>query len=219
MKLTIEYVKARFAGFNTLYFGGKLPEPVFKIMNSRTRLGMFVCRKERKGFFLTRRVVENVIKLSSYYDATERDYDNILLHEMIHYYISYSGRRDNSMHGRLFTAEMERLNACGWQITVSVNTRQWSVAERNKVSRYCVLALKTTNGHSFLSVVNPAYRNRIDRMAKASPQVAAHGWYESTDDFFASFPRVRSLRCRRVKASEYNRMMLVMRPQKVDGNE
>ena len=212
MKLTVEYLKTRFAVFNTCYFGGKLPEPAFKIMNSRTRLGMFTCRKERKGFFLTRRVVENTIKISSFYDATARDYDNILLHEMIHYYISHSGRRDNSMHGRLFMAEMERLNNCGWQITVSVDTRKWTIAERNIASSYRVIALTTTAGQHCLSVVNPAYISRIDRMAKSSPRIAGYGWYDSTDAFFASFPRVRSLRCRRVRAEEYRRLMAVMTP-------
>lgn len=217
MKITTDYLRGRFASFNAAYFGGKLPEPQFVVSNSRTVLGQFRCRRERKGLFGRYRNTGYMIKVSVYYDVTEREYDNVLLHEMIHYHIAYSGRRDSSAHGPLFRNEMERLNACGWNISVSTATRHWAVAERNRRTEYIVLALVTTDGRRLLSVVNPKYVARIDAMASRSPLVERHDWYTSADDYFASFPQSRSLRGRIMKHAEFDRRVKSMTPMMVGG--
>lgn len=211
MRVSTEYLRSRFGTFNAEYFGGALPEPRFVVSNSRTILGQFSCRRERKWPFGRTRMTDYTIKVSGYYDMTERDCDNVLLHEMIHYRIAFGGLRDTSPHGQVFRREMARLNACGWNISVSTRTRQWAVAERNRRGPYTVLALTTTDGRRMLSVANPAYAARIDSIAARSAAVRERAWYVSDDDYFASFPRARSLRGRIVDSAEFARVTARMR--------
>lgn len=204
-----------FRTFNVAYFGGRLPEPRIVTTNSRTILGQFRCHRRRLRWLGTRSgLTDLTIKISTYYDAAERDYQNTLLHEMIHLAIACGGRRDTSPHGRLFRAEMDRLNSgYGWSIRVSTPTKTWPVAERNRKQRsHCILMLTMADGRRFVSVVNPAYAERIDRMAGRAPGIRSHAWYTSHDDYFARFPKVRSLRGRCLKAGEAGRLMAMMTP-------
>ncbi len=209
MTLTTEHLRQWFASFNTEYFGGELPEPVLKVSNSRTMLGQFRCRRQRKWPFGRNRMTDFTIKVSAYYDTGEREYRNTLLHEMIHYHIAYHGLKDTSPHGKTFRAIMERLNReHGWDIRVSTPARKWVVAERNVRAGYDVLVINAADGRRLVAVANPAYRERLDAMARRTRAIAGHRWYTSGDAFFASFPRVRTLRGRVVTESELTEKIL-----------
>lgn len=209
---TTDYIRSRFASFNATYFDGKLPEPQFCVRNSRTVLGRFSYRRKRKWLFGRYRITDYAIMVSSYYDMEASDLDNILLHEMIHFYIAYRNLRDTSTHGRLFHREMERLNACGWNINVTTSTRRMTVTERNRKLFYIVLAIVTTDGRYFLTVANQKYIARMDDMAARSSLVQSHVWYISVDEFFASFPLSRSLRGRSVSHEEFEQRVESMMP-------
>ena len=148
MDITTDILAIYFDKFNKAYFDGKLPVPRFAVTNSRTILGQFICTRERRKILRPSVCTGFTIKVSRYYDITERDYHNILLHEMIHYHIAYHGMRDTSPHGVLFKRMMNTLNSHGWHITVSTNTRQWAVAEANRKAQYNVLTLTATDGRS-----------------------------------------------------------------------
>lgn len=208
MRVSTEYLQNRFGTFNTAYFGGILPVPRFVVSNSRTVLGKFCCLRQRAGLLRRAVCTDFTIMVSAWYDVTERDYDNVLLHEMIHYYIAFRQLRDTSAHGPLFRREMKRLNALGWNINVTTRTGQWTVAERNRRGRYTVLALTTSDGRHFLSVVNPSYSARIDIMAAGLPNIIWRAWFVSDDDdYFAKFARARSLRGRVVPSAEFRRIV------------
>lgn len=201
-----EKLEQLFDHFNEAYFGGKLPKVRLVVSNSRTQLGQFRCEQRRRWFLGSPVMANPVIKVSAYYKLPERETMNILLHEMIHYYIAWSGKRDTSSHGRLFRQWMDRLNReHGWNIRVSVPTGQWAVAERNRKKDYLVLALQTVKGHRMLSVVNPEYQALIEREIQHAPAVLCHQWLHSDDAYFSGFPAVRSLRCRRVTVEVYDK--------------
>ncbi len=209
MTLTTEHLRLWFTAFNTEYFGGELPEPALKVSNSRTMLGQFTCRRQRKWPFGRNRLTDFTIKVSAYYDTGEREYRNTLLHEMIHYHIAYRGIRDTAPHGKVFRTVMERLNReHGWNISISTSARKWTVAERNVKTGYDVLTIRTADGRNLVTVANPAYKERLDAMARRSRMIAAHRWYTSGDAFFASFPRVRTLRGRIVTERELTEKIL-----------
>jgi len=210
MDITTDILAIYFDKFNKAYFDGKLPVPRFAVTNSRTILGQFICTRERRKILRPSVCTGFTIKVSRYYDITERDYHNILLHEMIHYHIAYHGMRDTSPHGVLFKRMMNTLNSHGWHITVSTNTRQWAVAEANRKAQYNVLTLTATDGRQFVSVVNPSYIAHVDSIAAQSPMIKSRQWYVSANDYFASFPLTRSLRGRRVSRSEMERIMAML---------
>ena len=91
MKPTLKYIKEQFGTFNRAYFGGKLPEPAFALSHARTILGQFCCRRSRRWLTGRRKPSGCTIRISTYYDIPERECQNVLLHEMIHYYIAYNG--------------------------------------------------------------------------------------------------------------------------------
>ena len=208
MELTVKILRAWFTAFNAQYFGSRLPEPRLLVSSSRTLMGQYSCRRMRRGLLGGYELSGHTIRVSDFYDLTERDYQQTLLHEMIHYYISYTHARDTSAHGPLFRQLADRINAAGgWHITVSERRRQLPVRQENVRPQYLLLLLKTTDGLCFQCVINPRYRQVVDRQAARSPQVAEHHWLVSTEACYASWPQSRSLRGRRMTAAAYEALL------------
>ncbi len=209
MELTIKILREWFGRFNTEYFNGELPEPRLLVSSARTQLGQFSCRRVRKGLFRGYTTTGFTIKVSEYYEMSEHDYQQTLLHEMIHYYISYTGARDTSAHGKLFCQLAEKINQVGgWQITISSRTDQYAVRNKKTDAQYLLVVVETTDRRYFLSVINPSYRNYVNQQAKRSTMVEAHHFIVSTDSKYATWPKSRSLRGRRISEEEYRKMMI-----------
>lgn len=207
MKATLQYARDKFRLFNGLYFSSELPEPTFALSAARTYLGQFSCRRSRRWLSFRAVPSDFTIRLSVRYDLSERELQSVLLHEMIHFYIAYKGIRDTSAHGRVFRSMMDALNTChGWSITISSRGHSLRPAAASQAHRRLVLALTTTDGRYWLSVVNPGYRAAIDRKARAAATVSSHVWIETDDSFFCDFPAVRSLRGRKVARETFLRV-------------
>ena len=117
---------------NRLYFNHKLPTPKFDVMHTYRKLGKFAYRwGEKKKPFKKRFMV---ILMSDYFDFDEETFRNIMVHEMIHYYLYLNSTSDcstfsrflrvlgfkNSDHGPEFMAMAESLNQkYGLNITIS----------------------------------------------------------------------------------------------------
>lgn len=208
MKVTTEYLTNEFRKFNCDYFGGGLPTPKLMLSRSKTRLGSFSCK--RKMTWRGRKLTDFTIRISTYYDMSERQVQNVLLHEMIHYSIAYTGLKDTSAHGIVFRGMMDNLNRkYGWEITVMQNTKGWETTVQRKPRQRLVLAMKTRDGRCFLSVVNPKYQEALSRQIKMVPEIVQHHWMVTSDDFFSDYPVVRSLRGRRVGRDVFEKVIAV----------
>lgn len=198
MTLTVDLLKEWFVRFNSSYFADAMPVPRLALSKARTRLGSMSCQCHRTLF--KRTYSHFTIRVSTCYDCTEREYQTVLLHEMIHYYITYNGIRDTSAHGREFHRLMNWLNReHGWNITVTSSVRGKALTEPSQTAKSrLVLAMTMCGGERYLSVVSPRYAPVIDRQAQAARQIAQHRWFMSQDSYFSAFPTVRSLRARRV---------------------
>lgn len=197
-------MRAWFDTFNRQYFNGELPLPRLALGNSRTRLGSMSCRRRRT---LTEwRLSDFAIRLSTYYDCTEREMQTVLLHEMIHYYIAWKGIRDDAPHGSVFRSIMNRLNTRhGWDISVSASMRgRKTAAPHNDRRPRLVLALENSRGECFLTVVNPRYAAQLKSRLKNAVDATQRAWFVSTDPFFSDFTTVRSLRARKVKREVFD---------------
>ena len=91
MQVNVELLKEWFADFNVRYFGGSLPVPAFAVGRSRTQLGCMSCKVRRRMF--SKSYTDYTIRLSNYYDADERHFKNVLLHEMIHLCITVEANK------------------------------------------------------------------------------------------------------------------------------
>lgn len=215
MELTVAYLEEQFALFNQQYFNNELPQPRLVVSNSRTQLGRFCLQRIGSWPFGLRKRDSYTIRVSAYYDVEEKDYQNILLHEMIHYSIAYTGLKDTSAHGVVFRGMMDNLNRkYGWEITVTQDTRGWELSEaaqkkmeRQRHSKRLILALVTHDGKYFLSVVSRRCAGEIELRILRTSDIIEHRWFESSDDYFSTFTVVRSLRGRRVSKEEYERFL------------
>ncbi|NPD91845.1 SprT-like domain-containing protein [Xylanibacter muris] len=199
-EITVGYMLQEFNRFNAMYFDGCLPVPVLKIGKARSALGTFSCRRKKTWLLGGTRLCDCVIRLSSAYRMTEKDYQNVLLHEMIHYYIAYKRIKDTSPHGEVFRKEMERINSFGWRITVRGKAGSLDLKNMGHNDKFLVLALKLKDGKCMITVVNPKYYKTIEMQIRRIG-LPWHGWYVGYDAYFEGFSVVRTLRGRRVSGS------------------
>ena len=103
-------VKSIFVKYNKLYFGNILPIPMFTTDNSIRSVAFFKAFKSKSNgkLFNSTIVVSKAFNFSN-----KAKLEDIILHEMIHYYIAYMDIKDNSSHGYYFQGEMKRLNKLG----------------------------------------------------------------------------------------------------------
>ena len=214
MTLTTDILRTWFRQFNTDYFGSELPMPRIVLSKARTRLGTMACKCTRR--LMKRVYTDFTIRISTYYECTEREFQETLLHEMIHYYIMYKHIPDTSSHGKVFREMMHRLNSrYGWHITVSSSMRGRKIADEQGMSRrsaFLVLAIVLDDGSRMLSVVSPRSARKLDVMAQGVKKIVDHRWYLSSDPYFADFSKVRSLRARRVDQDLFNEKTAAMQP-------
>lgn len=198
MQIDTEWIAVNFDRFNKENFGGRLTPPKFSVNNARTRLGSMAFKWKQSLF--KRETYDYVIRLSNYYDIPEVEFQNVLLHEMIHYYIAVNHFKDDSVHGMMFRSIAQRINKQGWNIVVRTDTRKWPVAERNRkkviTRKRIVLAASTTDGKYFLSVIGPGSVRKVKLQIARTPQIREARWFESSDDYFQQFPQCRTLRGR-----------------------
>ena len=75
-----------------------------------------------------------------------------------------------------------------------------------------MLALVLDDGERMLSVVSPRSAVKIDVLARSTRRIVDHRWYMTEDSYFADFPKVRTLRARRVPCDVYNAKTAAMQP-------
>ena len=212
MTPTVDYLRKRFTEFNAAYFGGRLGEPQFLLSNSRTRLGVFRY-KTRFGWLTGRAKMKSpAIVISTYYDMTAYDADNIILHEMIHYYIAANRLRDTAAHGRVFREIADRLNSSGgWDIHVRADVRGWKPVAGQPPKKRDVLVLRIDDGRFFVSVVCHKHVGRIDSEVRRMSRVTGHYWFVCDSTLVADYPVSRTLRGRMMGKEEFDSLAARLR--------
>ena len=215
MQIDIIWLQDNFRQFNSRYFGGLLPTPTFHIGRSRTQLGSLSYQRGlmwkgpsggvKNAFTLT---------LSNFYDQTEFQFRNVLLHEMIHLSIASSGIKDTSAHGVVFRGMMDCFNREGWDIHVrtSMNgTPKASTGSAKVINTYLVLAIEMKDGTHFLSSVNPKFAGVLNSRLPHVRLISRYAWYTTNDRWFEDMPKVRSLRGRKVDAQTFKNKTTTMK--------
>ncbi len=219
MLIDLLWLKDNFQTFNTRYFENGLPEPRFFIGRSKSQLGSLACQHGlvwgRRFFGKGKSADAFTLSISNYYDQTEYQFRNVLLHEMIHLSIAVSGVKDTSPHGVVFRGIMARLNRDGWHIQVTTRmqgTRKAYTGSENVIKQYLVLAIETSDGKHFLSSVNPKFAKQIDNRLKQVREVTAFHWFTTDNRWFEDMPRVRSLRGRLTDSETFDWLTSTMIP-------
>lgn len=106
MTVTQPILCDRFNRFNELIFGGRLPRIQLRVSSAATRAGSFSHRTLRSRSGTEHR---RTISISSAFDLSPDALDDVIIHEMIHYWIDLYGPRE-APHGPAFRAMMEEIN-------------------------------------------------------------------------------------------------------------
>ena len=218
MIVTIDWMEEWFKRFDQEYFGGKLPLPELALTRAKTRLGQLAFKRASR--WGRTKLYDFKLSMSTYYDMTEQQAKSVLLHEMIHYIIGYTGLKDTSPHGVVFRGMMGILNRkYGWDIRVMTSTKGWKVseqvAEKKKAKgpqTYLMLAIELKDGKFYLSRVNPGFARRIEKQLPMVRELRSHRWYTTQESYFEDYPQVRSLRGRRITKGDFEKLQNVLSP-------
>ncbi len=218
MIVTIDWMEEWFKRFDQEYFGGKLPLPELALTRAKTRLGQLAFKRASR--WGRTKLYDFKLSMSTYYDMTEQQAKSVLLHEMIHYIIGYTGLKDTSPHGVVFRGMMDNLNRkYGWDIRVMTSTKGWKVseqvAEKKKAKgpqTYLMLAIELKDGKFYLSRVNPGFARRIEKQLPMLRELRSHRWYTTQESYFEDYPQVRSLRGRRITKGDFEKLQNVLSP-------
>lgn len=218
MIVTIDWMEEWFKRFDQKYFGGKLPLPELSLTRAKTRLGQLAFKRASR--WGRTKLYDFKLSMSTYYDMTEQQAKSVLLHEMIHYIIGYTGLKDTAPHGVVFRGMMDNLNRkYGWDIRVMTSTKGWKVSERVAEKKkakgpqtYLMLAIELKDGKFYLSRVNPGFARRIEKQLPMVRELRSHRWYTTQESYFEDYPQVRSLRGRRITKNDFEKLQNVLVP-------
>lgn len=218
MIVTVEWMEEWFRRFDHDYFGGKLPVPELGLTRAKTRLGQLAYKRATR--WGRTKLYDFKLSMSTYYDMTDRQAKSVLLHEMIHYIIGFTGLKDTAPHGIVFRGMMDNLNRkYGWDIRVMTSTKGWKVSERVEKRQkakgpqtYLMLAIEMQDGKHYLSRVNPSFARRIESKLSLVRELRSLRWYTTQEPYFEDYPQVRSLRGRRISKSDFEKLRNVLIP-------
>ena len=218
MIVTIDWMEEWFKRFDQEYFGGKLPLPELSLTRAKTRLGQLAFKRASR--WGRTKLYDFKLSMSTYYDMTEQQAKSVLLHEMIHYIIGYTGLKDTAPHGVVFRGMMDNLNRkYGWDIRAMTSTKGWKVSERVAEKKkakgsqtYLMLAIELKDGKFYLSRVNPGFARRIEKQLPMVRELRSHRWYTTQESYFEDYPQVRSLRGRRITKNDFEKLQNVLVP-------
>ena len=198
MRADVLYTEKKFDEFNRQMFAGKLPKIPIELKDVKTFLGkcVFTRRKLPNG-----QVVHSNFRLhiNTRIDLPEREVEDIIIHEMIHYYIGINHLKDTSAHGRIFRQIMQDINEKhDRHLTISHRgTKEQNEQAYDKHPHWHVVAVVDLKdgktGVKVLPRVLPTIRNYCHRMG-ADHRVAGIQLYMSNDIFFNRFPNSGALR-------------------------
>lgn len=189
MKADIQFLSDRFQRFNRLIFKQPLPMPQMHISSAKSFMGQF--RVEKHGF--GGRNVTYHLTLSNRYDLSVAELEDIVIHEMIHFYINHAGLSDSSSHGQVFRRMMNEINRrFNRHITVSHRCTQQQLDSDKHLAHSIVCLCTMTDGRQLFCKVAQSKVFEIRRAFCDWDKVAHQEWYWVFGSYFNRFRRVQT---------------------------
>jgi hypothetical protein len=194
MKATIEYVKLKFAEFNELCFEGKLKMLPFKLSVARSSLGQIRFGKEQNPdgtwhYFGFQFVISNKL------DLPEREIEDTILHEMIHYYILSNQMQDTSPHGDIFIRIMKDLNVrFDRNITVSHHATKEEHDKDTELRQHIICISRRRGNQMGITIATKSSVFKLWEEISKLSNVEECNWYVTTDPYFNRYPRAKSVK-------------------------
>lgn len=194
MVATIEYITQKFEEYNRLIFNSELPALPILPSKACSYLGRYECDIRRRAF-KSPECYNHRIRINTVVDFPENEIEDILIHEMIHYYISFKGLRDTSTHGQIFRQMMADINArFGRHITTSVRLTEEIAKADTRLRRHYVCAMTLPDGRRAFTLVTEQSMFKLWTVLPEAFKATEYGWYGSFDPFFNAYRKVNATR-------------------------
>jgi len=200
----ITYIKRKFEEFNQQMFAGQLPEIPILLSDAKTFLGK-CCFKKRKLENGKMEYYDFSLRINTRLDLPEREVEDTIIHEMIHYFIAYKNLEDATSHGPIFQHIMNSINEkYGRNLTISYKSSdEEKEALVDKKQHYHVVAVVVFNdGRSGIKVlprIIPRIVNYYNNISRQK-EIAVVRLYMSNDVFFNRYPNSSALKVHYVDA-------------------
>lgn len=208
MKPTRDYIAKKFDEFNEKIFANRLAPLPIKMAHVKSYLGACVCKKRLLPGGTIKKY-DFALRFNADMDLEETQIEDVVIHEMIHYYIDSKGLHDTSAHGPLFQRMMSEINARhGRHVNISYRlpNRGSASAVATRPRWHVVARLSMSDGRTAVKVL-PRIVQRIvgfDRALRHAPQVKGAEYFLSNDPYFNRFPNSSALRVHFIEADEFN---------------
>ena len=221
MKATVPYIEKKFEEFNRQMFGGKLSKIPVELSDAKTCLGQCVFKKRRKPIGKTE-LYDFRLRINTRVDLPEREIEDTIIHEMIHYYIGYNKLEDASAHGPLFLSIMNEINRkFGRNLTVShKSTKEQREQLQDKRSHYHVIAVVNFHdGRTGIKVLPRVLRSILYyyNNVLANKEISSIQLYMSNNVFFNRYPNSSALKVHFLEADEINKQLAGAEKMACDG--
>lgn len=180
---TIPWMRENFQNFNTKYFGGKLPQPQFKVVRMRDEWGRYElpgAKFNKLNRRITQRQNDGILLLTSSYDRNENAVISTLLHEMVHEYVYLvMGIYPRDPHGEEFMSIASGINADGWNIADGVEMTDSDVDANDKETSSYLLFVVYDKQSKNCWHVGRADENDIDKFRASAQKLGGSIWIYS----------------------------------------
>lgn len=222
MIATIPYVEKKFEEFNQQIFAGKLPKLPIELSDAKTFLGLCVFKHRKRENGKTE-YYDFKLRINTRLDLPENEIEDVIIHEMIHYFIGYNQLEDASAHGPIFTHMMNEINTkYGRSISVShKSTDEQKEALVDKKAHYRVVAVVAFHdgrvGIKVLPRVLPSILKYYNGVQK-NKEVLAVQLYMSNNPFFNRFPNSNALKVHFLEPEEIKQQIAGAEVLECDGD-
>lgn len=195
---TIPFIQQTFDRFNRLIFNNALPPLSIELCNVKTFMGQCVYKRKRTLLGKIKRY-DFKLRINTRAELSQNECEDVILHEMIHYYIGYNQLKDTSAHGRIFRKMMNDINTrYGRHVTISHrSTSEQREALADKRRRQRIIAVVTFHDGRTGVKVLPHNMQRIHNYHHhviQNSEVASVQLYRSNNPYFNCYPISSALR-------------------------
>ncbi|MDE6299241.1 MAG: SprT-like domain-containing protein [Muribaculaceae bacterium] len=189
MRPDINFVGQTFDRYNAEIFNSSLPVPKFVLTKARTFRGKLVYQRTRTwhGF----RCHDFEMRISVSFDSPQREWEDVVIHEMIHLCIASRGIEDQSAHGPEFRKMMNEINRVhSRNISVSTHTTPEEQEADTRIRAHYLCLAKFSDGRLGVAPVAKSRVFELWESLERFPGVESISWLGTTDPWFNRFPRV-----------------------------
>lgn len=175
------------------------------LSRARTFVGKFEARGKRD--WMGRTHWNYVLRFSTAFDLPQEELEDTILHEMIHFSLRVSDRRDATPHGPNFRAMMEIINErFNRHITVSHDSKGKGSPVLRRASWHIVGVVSFRDGRKGIKVL-PRIEQRVlewNRRVLTSSTVTSTKYYLALHELFQRYPNSTAMKVGIVDEAELN---------------